>query len=54
MIANHLSKLKKTIEEEKGSEIAENFPNEQTVFVIGPNTLVCRFCKLLSLCSYAI
>ena len=29
VIANHLSKLEKTIEEEKGSEITENFSKEQ-------------------------
>ena len=29
MIADHLSRLEKTTEEEKESEIAENFPDEQ-------------------------
>ena len=29
VIADHLSRLEKTTEEEKGSEIAENFPDEQ-------------------------
>ena len=29
MIANHLSRLEKTTKEEKGSEIAENFLDEQ-------------------------
>ena len=29
MIADHLSRLEKTTEEEKEVEIAENFPNEQ-------------------------
>ena len=29
VIADNLSRLEKTTEEEKGSEIAENFPDEQ-------------------------
>ena len=29
VIVDHLSRLEKTIEEEKGSDIAENFPDEQ-------------------------
>ena len=29
MIADHLSRLEKTDEKEKETEIAENFPNEQ-------------------------
>ena len=29
MIADHLSRLEKITEEEKESEITENFPNEQ-------------------------
>ena len=29
MIANHLSRLKKPTEEERGSKIKENFLNEQ-------------------------
>ena len=29
MIADHLSRLEKTTKEEKGSEIEENFPDEQ-------------------------
>ena len=29
VIANHLSRLEKITKEEKGSEIAENFPDEQ-------------------------
>ena len=29
VITDHLSRLEKTTEEEKGSEIAENFPDEQ-------------------------
>ena len=29
MIADHLSRLEKITEEEKGSEIEKNFPNEQ-------------------------
>ena len=41
VIANYLSRLEKTTEEEKGSEIAENFPNKAAIFVINPNTLVC-------------
>ena len=32
VIANHLSRLEKITEEEKGSEIAENFPDEQFFF----------------------
>ena len=41
VIVDHLSRLEKTIEEEKEIEIEENFPNEQIVFVINPSTLVC-------------
>ena len=41
VIVDHLSRLEKTIEEEKEIEIEENFPNKQIVFVINPSTLVC-------------
>ena len=34
MIADHLSRLEKTIEQEKGSEIAENFPDEQLILLV--------------------
>ena len=37
MIADHLSRLEKTTEEEKGSEIAENFPVEQ-LFLLSVQT----------------
>ena len=37
VIADHLSRLEKTIEEEKGSEIAENFPDEQ-LFLLSVQT----------------
>ena len=37
MIANHLSRLEKTIEEEKGSEIEENFLDEQ-LFLLSVQT----------------
>ena len=37
MIADHLSKLEKTIEEEKGSEIAEKFLDEQ-LFLLSVQT----------------
>ena len=37
MIADHLSRLKKTTEEEKGSEIAKNFPDEQ-LFLLAVQT----------------
>ena len=29
MIADHLSRMEKTTEDEKGTKIEENFPNEQ-------------------------
>ena len=34
VIADHLSRLEKTTEEEKGSEIVENFPNEQLFLLL--------------------
>ena len=34
VIADHLSKLEKTNEEKKGSEIAENFPDEQLFLLL--------------------
>ena len=37
VIADHLSRLEKTIEEEKGSEIAKNFPDEQ-LFLLSVQT----------------
>ena len=37
MIADHLSRLEKTTEEEKGSELEENFPNEQ-LFLLSVQT----------------
>ena len=37
MIADHLSRLEKTIEEEKGSELEENIPDEQ-LFVLEVQT----------------
>ena len=37
VIADYLSKLEKTTKEEKGSEIAENFPNEQ-LFMLSVQT----------------
>ena len=37
VIADHLSRLKKTTEEEKGSEIAKNFPDEQ-LFLLAVQT----------------
>ena len=37
VIADHLSRLEKTIEEEKGSEIAENFPDEH-LFLLSVQT----------------
>ena len=37
VIADHLSRLEKTTEEEKGSEIAENFPDEQ-LFMLSVQT----------------
>ena len=37
MIADHLSRLEKTTEEEKVSELAENFPDEQ-LFVLAVQT----------------
>ena len=37
MIVDHLSRLEKTIEEEKGSELEENFPDEQ-LFVLAVQT----------------
>ena len=33
VIADHLSRMEKTTEEEKGSEIVENFPNEQLLLL---------------------
>ena len=33
VIADHLSRLEKTIKEEKEIEIAENFPDEQLFFL---------------------
>ena len=41
VIVDHLSRLEKTIEKKKEIEMAENFPDEQLLFVISPNTLVC-------------
>ena len=41
VIVDHLSRLEMTIEKKKEIEIAENFPDEQLLFVISPNTLVC-------------
>ena len=41
VIVDHLSRLEKTIEEEKEIEIAENFPDEQLFFVISLSTPVC-------------
>ena len=40
MIVDHLSRLEKTIEEEKEIEIAENFLDERLFFFIIPHTLV--------------
>ena len=37
VIVDHLSRLEKTTEEEKGSELEENFPNEQ-LFVLAVQT----------------
>ena len=37
MIADHLSRLEKTVEKEKGTEIAENFPDEQ-LFLLSVQT----------------
>ena len=37
MIADHLSRLERTTKEEKGSEIAENFPEEQ-LFLLSVQT----------------
>ena len=37
MIVDHLSRLEKSTEEEKGSEIAENFPDEQ-LFLLSVQT----------------
>ena len=33
VINDHLSRMEKTTEEEKGSEIAENFPDEQLLML---------------------
>ena len=40
VIVDHLSRLEKNTEKEKGGEIAENFPDELLFFVNSPNTLV--------------
>ena len=37
VIAYHLSRLKKTVEKEKGTEIAENFPDEK-LFLLSVQT----------------
>ena len=37
MIVDHLTRLEKSTEEEKGSEIAENFPDEQ-LFLLSVQT----------------
>ena len=37
VIVDHLSRLEKTTEEEKGSELEENFPDEQ-LFVLAVQT----------------
>ena len=52
MIADHLSRLEKTTEKEKETEIAENFPNEQ-LFLLSVQTLWYTDIELLSLWSCA-
>ena len=59
VIADHLSRLEKTTEEEKGSELEENFPVEQLFVLVVKtpwyadivNYLACGICHMISATS---
>ena len=52
VIVDHLSRLEKTIEKEKGSELEENFPDKQLFLLLAKTTryadiVNCLACELM-------